>query len=462
MLFVSLIFAFFFILSYSIFWSFKSQKYREFIILLSSCIFYASWSILFFFHLIFIIFINYILILKMKEEKKKLYLQIGIFINIINLSFFKYFYFFLDNIYFITDISIFNKQDLPFKIILPLAISFYTFQLIAFLVDVYKEKILKVPNVKEFFMFILFFPQLVAGPIMRYADFFPQLKNLKIKKSYIYAGLVFIITGVIKKALLADNIAYIIDPIWKNPKNYDALSLVLACYGFSLQVYCDFSGYSDIAKGCAFLLGFNIPKNFNAPFFTKTVSEFWRKWHVTLSSWLRDYIFIPLGGSRSSRSRIYFNLIVTFTLGGLWHGANWTFIFWGAFFGIILSLERILEEKKISICPKNYFGSSIKIFVVFSLFSFGFIFFRANSISDSFIILSKVFTLGPGTSKLDFSLLFPYFIFCFGIQYLEKYDHFPRFFIRWKNSILIISSIFLFILLGLYSGLGKEFIYFQF
>ena len=459
MLFVSVIFLLFFILFYFVYWNIRNQNIKEYFILAGSLVFYASWSIYFLFHLLFIVTINYLILCQIKKNFSKKYFLVGLILNITNLFFFKYFYFFLDNFYLLTHLSIFNRESLNLKIILPLAISFYTFQLIAFLVDTYEKKISELPKFSQYLVFILFFPQLIAGPIMRYKDFFPQLGKITLKKSYLYVGIFLILIGVIKKALLADNISKLISPVWSYPQNYDWSSLVLAAYGFSLQVYCDFSGYSDIARGCAFLLGLKIPINFKAPFFATSISELWRKWHITLNSWLRDYIFIPLGGSRVSENRVYVNLIFTFALGGFWHGSKWTFIFWGIFFGICLSMERWFKKANFQFL----FSSSIlRIFIVFSFFSFGMFFFRANSILDTLLILRKIFTFENSPLTLSFSLIAPYFVFCFALQHLEKIEQIPKFFFRWKNTILFFSSFIIFIFIGLYAGSGKEFIYFQF
>ncbi len=311
-------------------------------------------------------------------EKKKLLISFLVVLLILNLSLFKYANFILQ---FIIDIGFKNNViSENFSIFLPLAISFYTFQIMAYSIDIYRGIITEKRSISDYFLFILFFPQLIAGPIMRYSDFFGQIPRLTL--NYVYTGSWLILSGIIKKVLIADPIGNIIAPIFRLPETFEFYQILIAGAGFSIQVYCDFSGYTDIARGSALLLGYQIPENFNAPFFSRSAREVWQRWHITLATWLRDYIYIPLGGSRISELRTYINQIVTFTLGGLWHGADYTYIAWGSMWGILLAIERFFENVlKIKTVPeKNKVLIIIKILFIFYLFSLGALMFRSQPV----------------------------------------------------------------------------------
>jgi D-alanyl-lipoteichoic acid acyltransferase DltB (MBOAT superfamily) len=294
-----------------------------------------------------------------------------------------------------------------FDFFLPLAISFYTFQLIAYAVDVYRGVIPVDPGPRRFFLFILFFPQLIAGPIMRSTDFMDQIDQPQINRRRMYDGLWLIIGGLAKKVLLADPAGNFIAPVFHNPDVYDWSSILLAGIGFSLQVYGDFSGYTDLARGSARLLGYEIPENFLAPFFSRSAKELWQRWHITLASWLRDYIYIPLGGSRVGKLRNYLNLVITFSLGGLWHGADYTFLAWGGMWGVLLAAERWVEnDLGINTVPKkSRLLIAAKVAFMFFLFSLGAIMFRSQPVhhnghdhsSGEIMVhmLSGLFTNGP-------------------------------------------------------------------
>ncbi|MCB1193426.1 MAG: MBOAT family protein [Leptospiraceae bacterium] len=463
MLFTSLLFLLFFLIVYTVYWLVPWQKGKEVILLIASIIFYGSWSFPFLLHFMGIVILNYYVVESLlKNPSKKLFVSILV-INFLNLAFFKYFYFFTDSFSYITGIPFFDYlQKSSFKIILPLAISFYTFQITAYTVDVYKRKATESVSLMDYMIFIMFFPQLIAGPIMRSNEFLPQLKAIKLKDEYITLGLSTIAMGILKKVLIADNIALIIDPIWNNPGAYSWSSLVMASYGFTWQVYCDFSGYTDLAIGTAYLLGFTIPNNFNAPYLGDSFRELWRRWHITLTTWLRDYIYIPMGGNKVSEAKGYFNMIVTFTIGGLWHGANWTFVIWGCYHGLALSIERFLENLNIRLTPNNVFGKLIRIFVTYNLFSLSVSLFRANNISDTSIVLLKFFTLGSGSGISDMEPLVYLCLFGFFLQLLEYFKKIPQIVIKLRYALIPLSYIVLLVLIGLYTKSGKQFVYFQF
>lgn len=387
MLFNSILYFIFFFIVFILYWS-TPEKLRKYVLLFASIIFYATWglmeegiygirwSILFF----LIILVSHISNLMMFRypQRKKIILFFLIILLIGNLSFFKYLNFFKK---FLLDLGIQTKIFLNFDtIFLPLAISFYTFQIIAYSVDVYRGTIQEKRNFIDFFLFIIFFPQLIAGPIMRYSDFFPKKPILSSKN--IYTGSWYILQGLVKKVLVADPMGILISNVFLYPETFTNYQILLGGMGFSIQVYCDFSGYTDIARGSALLLGYDIPENFSAPFFSRSAREMWQRWHITLATWLRDYIYIPLGGSRISEFRTYINQIITFALGGFWHGADYTYIAWGSFWGVLLAIERFFENVlKIKTVPqKNIILVVLKVLFIFYLFVLGALMFRANSV----------------------------------------------------------------------------------
>lgn len=387
MLFNSILYFIFFFVVFFFYWTF-SEKFRKYILLIASIVFYATWglmeeglygirwSILFF----LIIWISHIsnLIMFRYPQRRKIILFILIILLIGNLAFFKYLNF-LNR--FLVDLGINLKIFINSEtFFLPLAISFYTFQILAYSVDVYRGTIQEKRNFVDYFLFIVFFPQLIAGPIMRYSDFFYQKPILSSKN--IFTGSWYILQGLVKKVLVADPMGNLISNVFLYPETFTNYQILLGGMGFSIQVYCDFSGYTDIARGSALLLGYNIPENFSAPFFSRSAREMWQRWHITLATWLRDYIYIPLGGSKISELRTYINQILTFALGGFWHGADYTYIAWGSFWGILLALERFFENVlKIKTVPqKNKILIVLKVLFIFYLFVLGALMFRANSV----------------------------------------------------------------------------------
>lgn len=466
MLFTSLLFASFFLIVYLIFWSIPNQKGKELWLLFASIVFYGSWSIGFLFHFLAIIGMNYYFIHLLQKSQSKKIISFAVILNLFNLGIFKYFYFFTDIFASLSGISALTnlRSSTTFKIILPLAISFYTFQMLAYLIDVYRKKVEDKISLLDFTLFILFFPQLIAGPIMRSQDFLPELKNIKAKPEYLSPGLSFIALGILKKVLIADNLALLIDPVWANPGSYDWLTLLLVTHGFTWQIYCDFSGYTDIARGCAFLLGFKIPENFRSPFLADSAKDLWQRWHVTLSTWLRDYIYIPLGGNRQGEIRSYLNLIITFTLGGLWHGANFTYVLWGFYHGVVLSIERMFERFNIRVTSTNFLWKVVCILYAYHIFLFGAIMFRSNHTSDYFTVIGKLFTFAGGLSlgKTEIDTILGLCLISFLIQLAQYFEKIPNWVINTRKYLIPVSYILLLLLISLYSKSGKEFVYFQF
>ncbi|MCM1005159.1 MAG: MBOAT family protein [Prevotella sp.] len=320
--------------------------------------------------------------------KRKALMWISICLSLSILSYFKYINFF-GNIW--NQIVINNFQ--PMEIILPVGISFYTFQSISYVVDVYKKRIRPTGNWLDYFFFLSFFPALVAGPIVRADVFIPQIRqNRRATGINIYSGLWLIIIGIVKKAIIADYIAQYNDGVFQYPgaEGFLGLQSLMGVLGYTFQIYCDFSGYSDMAIGIALIMGFKLGINFNFPYKSRNVSDFWRRWHISLSSWLRDYVYIPLGGNRKGKIRTYVNNFLTMLIGGLWHGAAWKFIYWGAMHGIGLIIHKLCKPwlKKV---PDNFLTKSIFWAITFCFIAASMTLFRANSVADAITILKSIF-----------------------------------------------------------------------
>lgn len=320
------------------------------------------------------------------KSARKALMWFSICISLSILGYFKYANFFLWNWN-----QMVEGNFQPLDIILPVGISFYTFQSISYVVDVYKRKIRATASWFDYLFFLSFFPALVAGPIVRADYFLPQLdKNERASNEDIWGGLWLIIIGIVKKALIADYIAQYNDLIFNDPTLYTGVQTLMGVLGYTMQIYCDFSGYSDMAIGLALIMGFRLGINFNSPYQSRNLTEFWRRWHISLSSWLRDYVYIPLGGNRKGTIRTYVNNFLTMLIGGLWHGAAWKFVFWGAMHGVGLAIHKMCKPilSKIS---DNWFTIFISWLVTFIYVSLLWVFFRAASFEDSVLIISNIF-----------------------------------------------------------------------
>lgn len=384
MQFNSIPFLLFFFVFYFLYWG-VPKKFRESLLLFGGGVFYAYASLPFLFHFLLVIGINYLFYRWIiKTENSRLPIGLGVAFNVINLGFFKYFYFFCNFLFQVSGSDYFLTLKTEFRVALPLAISFYTFQMIALLVDNYRKKpeSADVFSLFRFAMFFLFFPVLIAGPIMRTKDFFPNFQRDTPLRSDLYRGGYLLISGFIKKVLIADPLAGLIAPVYMNPFEYHWTSLFLSGVIFMTQLYFDFSGLTDIARGIAFFLGFEIPENFKAPFFSSSLNEFWTRWHITLSTWLRDYLYFSLGGSRVANWRIYLNLFITMTLGGFWHGSDYTFIAWGAYWGFFLILERFIEQNLHWNLGESLPAKFLKVAIVFFICSISVLMFRSNSATE--------------------------------------------------------------------------------
>ncbi len=390
MLFNSTLFLGFFILFYVIYYfSKKTHFFRITYVVLFSLFFYYKSSGLYFGLLIFSSVIDYVISRLIYEEDKqwyrKFYLVVSLCVNLGLLGYFKYTNFLIENFN-----TLFNGNMKLEDIILPVGISFYTFQTLSYTIDVYRKELKPTKSFMDFLFFVSFFPQLVAGPIVRASDFIPQIyKRLQLTKEEFNSALFLIIGGLIKKAIISDYISTnFVDRVFDTPNSYTAFENLMAIYGYAIQIYCDFSGYSDMAIGLAMLMGFWLPPNFRTPYQSASITEFWKRWHISLSSWLRDYLYIALGGNRHGKIRTYINLFLTMLLGGLWHGANWKFVFWGILHGLALGFERFFGQ--FIRLPKNWFVKGIQILITFHFVAFCWIFFRAKDFATSFDVIKNI------------------------------------------------------------------------
>ncbi len=365
-------------------------------LLIASYFFYGYWKIEFTLLLVFSTLLDYFCARKIAAEnspkRKRFFLYLSLGSNLGILFFFKYALFFTGVVNDTAALIDIDEVFPAFKIILPMGISFYTFQTMSYSIDVYKERIQPEKNLFRFATYVVFFPQLVAGPIERAGHLLPELrKSARITSENVVLGSQRLLLGFFKKVVIADRLALFVDPVFDAPGNFEGPIIFIAILFFAFQIYCDFSGYSDIAIGLAQILGINIMENFKAPYGATSINEFWKKWHISLSQWFRDYVYIPLGGNRVVKYRWYYNILITFILSGFWHGANWTFILWGLFHGALLLAEGIFGIKPLS-STQPFLKLLPRRLIIFGLVCCGWILFRANKVSDLQIIFTNLAT----------------------------------------------------------------------
>ncbi|WP_369899338.1 MBOAT family protein [Aquimarina sp. AD1] len=393
---------------------------------------------------------------------------ISLFFNLGVLFVFKYFNFFIET--FTEAFLLFGKPISygSLQLVLPVGISFYTFQTLSYTIDVYRERMRATNDIVSFFAFVSFFPQLVAGPIERASNLLPQFNKSRVfNYSKSIDGLRLILGGLFKKMVIADNCAVIVNRLFENYTAYSGSTLLCGAIFFGFQIYGDFSGYSDIAIGSARLLGFDLKKNFNFPYLSKNLIEFWRRWHISLSTWFRDYVYIALGGNRVSKFRLVFNILVVFLLSGLWHGANLTFIFWGLIHGIILIFTVFINnETKFGVFLQNQNSivvDFLRMSITFFIVTIAWVFFRADSITEAFGYLDRIFSSTlfsiPQGNKLFLILLIGYL----GIEWFQKKrEHLLDIqYISSKSIRYLIYYVTVFVVFY-YAGDLQTFIYFQF
>ena len=406
MLFNSIEFVIFFPLVLILYWGIfnrNSINHRNLFLLLVSYLFYGWWD----YRFLGLIFLSSLVdflcgkyIFQFQTIRlKRLFLGISLFTNLGILFFFKYFGFFANELANLFHQWGYNIHPIDLNIILPVGISFYTFQTLSYTIDIYRKRLEPTINALAFFTFVSFFPQLVAGPIERAQHLLPQFNTLK-KFDYPMAANGFrqLLWGFFAKIVVADSVAPIVDTIFAHHESMGAGTLFLGAILFSIQIFGDFAGYSNIAIGTAAILGFDLMQNFNMPYFSRNIREFWTRWHISLSTWFRDYVYIPLGGNRCSKSRHILNILVTFLISGLWHGANWTFIIWGLIHGLLYLITKPFSHK--SQTNKISLKQWPSISGTFLLVSAAFIFFRAKDFHQAIGFLSRIFLLKPGNSIL--------------------------------------------------------------
>ncbi len=484
MLFNSLQFLIFLPLVYVLYWFVfkKNLRYQNLLVIVASYIFYGWWDWRFLFLILFSTVLDFYVGQRIYEQgdnktKARYWLWVSVFFNIGLLGFFKYYNFFIDSfLELFSALGYEIKSAWTLRIILPIGISFYTFQTLSYSLDIYYKKLKPTRNFISFAAFVAFFPQLVAGPIERASNL---LKQINTKRVFNYeqatSGLKLILWGFFKKLVIADSLAPMVDDIFANYASYPASTLILGVCLFSFQVYGDFSGYTDIAIGTSKLFGIELMSNFKFPNFSRNIAEYWQRWHVSLSTWFRHYLYIPLGGSRVGKLKSIRNIAIIFLVSGLWHGANWTFVFWGAIHATLYIPVFLMGRNRLyahSVIAQNSWLPSIKevfqVVLTFVLVTFSRIFFRSPSIGDAFDYISQIinnFTYQSyvhpmGYRMLDFYVLIALFTL---YEYLIRKDERHPF--KFKNPVIrlfLYALIVISILLFYDDGVNRSFIYFQF
>ena len=480
MLFQSIEFLIFLPIVFLLYWFvFKRLKYQNLLVLVASYVFYGWWDWRFLILIAITSGFSYwsgLLIKKYEDNHKKMkWISAGnIILNLLILCIFKYFNFFADNF-----VRLFNAFGMHLDwasaaIILPVGISFYTFQALSYTIDVYRKKIEPTRDVVAFFAYISFFPQLVAGPIERSTNLLPQFQN---ERKFTFengvSGLRQMLWGFFKKIVIADQCAKFVDVVFANYASQNGRTLMLATFLFSIQIYADFSGYSDIAIGMAKLFGIRLMRNFNNPYFSRDIAEFWRRWHISLTTWFRDYVYIPLGGSRVSKAKIVRNTFIIFLLSGFWHGANWTFIAWGIYHALLfLPLILLGKNRRYTAnISENQLVPNIKellqMLLTFIIVAIGWIFFRSATISDAFAFISTM--LNPSiiasilvVKGLNINILLLCILIMAIFEWFNRNHEFGLDISGWNVVVRhLVYWVLLFAIL-VYIAENESFIYFQF
>jgi D-alanyl-lipoteichoic acid acyltransferase DltB (MBOAT superfamily) len=478
MLFNSIDFAVFLPIVFLLYWFVVNAnlKLQNAFIVCASYVFYAWWDWRFLFLIVFSTLIDYAVGVALSKQenqvRRKVLLWISVVFNLGFLGFFKYYNFFLDN--FKTAFSFFGTdiQAGSLNIVLPVGISFYTFQTLSYTVDVYRRKLEPTKNFISFAAFVSFFPQLVAGPIERASNLLPQFYvKRQFNSKLAIEGLRQIIWGLFKKVVIADNCAQFANDIFNNYTDYSSSTLLLGAFYFAFQIYGDFSGYSDIAIGTSKLFGFNLKQNFATPYFSRDIAEFWRRWHISLSTWFRDYLYIPLGGSRGSKWNQIRNVFIIFIVSGFWHGANWTFIVWGALNALYFLPLMLLDRNRIhtnvvaenSLIPS--FIELLQMLTTFGLTIFAWIFFRAENVEKAFLYISGIFEFSfqfgdrLKLNRFAYEML-PLISMLILMEWFSRRNEHPLKNIKYPSFYTLII-VLLIVVFGSFSSI-QEFIYFQF
>jgi len=475
MLFNSFHFVFFFLIVTPTYFVLP-HKYRWMLLLGASCYFYMVFVPVYILILGFTIVIDYfagILLENTEGKKRKYWLIASLIANIGVLAIFKYYNFLNNNLSEFLN-SLGYQNSIPnLSILLPIGLSFHTFQAMSYTIEVYRGHQKAERHFGIYSLYVMFYPQLVAGPIERPQNLLHQFYEKHEFEYYrVVEGLKMMLWGLFMKLVVADRLAIYVNAVYNNADQHSGKTLALATVFFAFQIYCDFAGYSNIAIGAARVMGFKLMTNFNRPYFSRSISEFWKRWHISLSTWFKDYLYISLGGNRVSVPRWYLNLFIVFVISGLWHGANWTFIIWGALNGFYLVFAVVTEKPRKQLGKLFYldklptFNSAIQISVTFGLACIAWIFFRANSVQDGFNIVTKIVQF-KGSLFLDKPVI-TYSLFAiamlFAIEFMQEKKHnrvLPFKTNHWlKEHLAYASLVILIILLGVFDG--GQFIYFQF
>lgn len=450
------------------------RNFRVWVCLGGSYLFYGWWDWRFLGLIALLTGLNYWCGLKIADSApgsgwRKHYVSFSIVCSLVVLGFFKYFNFFIESFAALAETAGFQFHSGTMAIILPVGISFYTFQTMSYTIDLYRKEVEVERSLLKFAVFVSFFPQLVAGPIVRARDFLPQLQSDRIVEwEDIRRGINLMLWGFVLKVIMADNLAVTVDRAFQDPSAVSGLYLLIGVVFYAFQIYGDFAGYSLIAIGLARVMGFHFNVNFNRPYLATSFSDFWQRWHISLSSWLRDYLYIPLGGNRKGKRRTQINLMLTMLLGGLWHGAAWTFVVWGALHGGYLILQRVVSDRvaRIRMMPR-WFSCGAAWLSVFAGVLLAWVFFRAQSFDEAFLVVEKIVTLDRfelGTILRKFFFLKGCIIILavFSLELLSRWIDFDLFARKYAvvNGLYIVSVLLLLSFVGMFGG--GAFIYFQF
>jgi D-alanyl-lipoteichoic acid acyltransferase DltB (MBOAT superfamily) len=474
------------------------HRFRWVLLLAASVYFYMVFRPVYILILVFTIFVDFtagILIDSRGGPERKRWLLASIFANVGILGFFKYYNFLNDSLRSVLGTASVH-DPIPFlNIVLPIGLSFHVFQSMSYTIEVYRGRERAERNLGIFALYVMFYPQLVAGPIERPQNLLWQFQaRHTFDYDQVVAGLQLMLWGFIKKVVVADRLAPFVNQVYDHPAEYRAISYVAATVLFAVQIYCDFSGYSDIAIGAAQVMGFKLMKNFDRPYFSRSIAEFWKRWHISLSTWFRDYLYISMGGNRVSRPRWYFNLMVTFTVSGLWHGANWTYVIWGGLNGLYLIGEIVMRKGKrgreASSGQDSWPMAGIQTVTTFVLICFAWLFFRARTLSDAYYMIVRLFTpqghllgdllrLVPTRQNLDFLHAYVFMgqefseciwaifaiILLWGVEYLQGATGGIRVLLRaqpkWARWVVYYAGTIALLFFGAFNH-SQQFIYFQF
>lgn len=448
------------------------KKLRVLVLLAASLVFYGSWNAPFLLLVFYSAILDFVVAKRIHSADnpgtKKRWLIASLVSNLSVLAVFKYANFLRESLHLaLPEIASFAA---PWDIILPIGISFYTFQTMSYSIDVYKGRIDPESSFIDFLLYVCFFPQLIAGPIERAGHLMPQIKAVaayRLRRDDLHTGILLLSWGLFKKAALSDNLARVVDVAYGNPMAHEGLDLLIATYAFAFQIFFDFSAYSDMARGAAALFGIRLVRNFNLPYLAENPSDFWRRWHISLSEWIRDYLYFPLGGSKGSGTRTLINLTVAMALAGLWHGAAWHFVIWGLFHGFILVAYRLLGPAFASAFQglPSSLNKGFRIALMFHLACLGWIFFRANSMSDAALIVQRIIIWIGAGMPVDHDGALPTFVVLFLLFAIMLWNERDRVFHRLVSKPVGYASLVsgAIILVAIFAPeVTSPFIYFQF